>query len=109
MFVLIVGCGRVGSAIANSMLEEGHEVSVLDEDAEAIALLERGQAEGWEERGGRFTEGTALEIEALLAAGLAQAHAVVPSTDGDNTNLGIAPIAKRRLNQGRLAVRALDP
>ena len=53
MFVLIVGCGRVGSAIANSMLEEGHEVSVLDEDAEAIALLDRGQAESWEERGGR--------------------------------------------------------
>src|SRR5919108_220919 len=39
MFVLIVGCGRVGSAIANSMLAEGHEVSVLDEDPEAIALL----------------------------------------------------------------------
>ena len=40
MFVLIVGCGRVGSSIAHSMLLEGHEVSVLDEDAEAIALLE---------------------------------------------------------------------
>src|ERR671911_121895 len=59
MFVLIVGCGRVGSAIANSMLEEGHDVSVLDEDAEAIALLDRGQANSWEERGGQFTEGTA--------------------------------------------------
>ena len=43
MFVLIVGCGLVGSAIANAMMEEGHEVSVLDEDAEAIALLDRGQ------------------------------------------------------------------
>src|ERR671922_185340 len=39
MFVLIVGCGRVGSAIANSMLAEGHEVSVLDEDPEAIGLV----------------------------------------------------------------------
>src|SRR5215208_1497014 len=80
MFVLIVGCGRVGSAIANSMLAEGHEVSVLDEDAEAIALLERGQAQGWEERGGRFTEGTALEIEALLAAGVEQALQTVCPT-----------------------------
>ena len=43
MFVLIVGCGRVGSAISHAMLEEGHEVSVLDEDAEAIALLDRGR------------------------------------------------------------------
>ena len=109
MFVLIVGCGRVGSAIANSMLEEGHEVSVLDEDAEAIALLERGQAEGWEERGGRFTEGTALEIEALLAAGIEQADAFVASTDGDNTNLVIAQIAKRRFEIERVVVRVLDP
>jgi trk system potassium uptake protein TrkA len=83
MFVLIVGCGRVGSAIANSMLAEGHEVSVLDEDAEAIALLERGQLGGWEERGGRFTEGTALEI--------------------------IAQIARRRFEVDRVVVRVLDP
>ena len=105
MFVLIVGCGRVGSAIANSMLAEGNEVSVLDEDAEAIALLERGQSEGWEERGGRFTEGTALEIEALLAAGIEHADAFVASTDGDNTNLVIAQIAKRRFNIDRVVVR----
>ena len=109
MFVLIVGCGRVGSAIANSMIAEGHEVSVLDEDAEAIALLERGQAEGWEERGGRFTEGTALEIEALLAAGIEQADAFVASTDGDNTNLVIAQIAQKRFNIKTVVVRVLDP
>ena len=99
MFVLIVGCGRVGSAIANSMLEEGHEVSVLDEDAEAIALLDRGQANSWEERGGQFTEGTALEIDALLAAGIERADAFVASTDGDNTNLVIAQIAQAPLRR----------
>ena len=55
------------------MLLEGHEVSVLDEDSEAIALLDRDADASWEERGGRFTEGTALEIDALLAAGIEQA------------------------------------
>jgi trk system potassium uptake protein TrkA len=109
MFVLIVGCGRVGSSIANSMLSEGHEVSVLDEDPEAIGLLDRGQSESWEERGGRFTVGTALEIDALLAAGVDQADAFVASTDGDNTNLVIAQIAKRRFNVERVVVRVLDP
>jgi trk system potassium uptake protein len=109
MFVLIVGCGRVGSSIANSMLAEGHEVSVLDEDPEAIALLDRGQAESWEERGGRFTVGTALEIDALLAAGIEEAEAFVASTDGDNTNLVIAQIAKRRFEVDRVVVRVLDP
>jgi trk system potassium uptake protein len=109
MFVLIVGCGRVGSSIAHSMLLEGHEVSVLDEDAEAIALLDRDADASWEERGGRFTEGTALEIDALLAAGIDQADAFVASTDGDNTNLVIAQIAQRRFNIERVVVRVLDP
>jgi trk system potassium uptake protein len=109
MFVLIVGCGRVGSAIAKQMLAEGTEVSVLDEDPEAIALLNRDQAETWEDQGGRFTVGTALEIDALLAAGIEQADAFVASTDGDNTNLVIAQIAKRRFNVERVVVRVLDP
>jgi trk system potassium uptake protein len=109
MFVLIVGSGRVGSAIANSMLGEGHEVSVLDEDPEAIALLDRGQSESWEERGGRYTVGAALELDALLAAGIQDADAFVASTDGDNTNLVIAQIARRRFDVDRVVVRVLDP
>jgi trk system potassium uptake protein TrkA len=109
MFVLIVGCGRVGSAIAKTMLAEGHEVSVLDEDAEAIALLNKGQGETWEEMGGQFTVGTALEIDALLASGVERADAFVASTDGDNTNLVIAQIAKRRFEVDRVVVRVLDP
>jgi trk system potassium uptake protein TrkA len=109
MFVLIVGCGRVGSAVAKSMLAEGHTVSVLDEDAEAIAQLNKGQDGNWEDLGGQFTEGTALEIEALLQAGIEQADAFVASTDGDNTNLVIAQIAQRRFNVERVVVRVLDP
>src|SRR5688500_453021 len=109
MFVLIVGCGRVGSAIANSMMEEGHEVSVLDEDAEAIALLDRGQDTSGAERGGQCTAGTALEIDALLAAGIEKADAFVASTDGDNTNLVTAQVAKRRFDVDRVVVRVLDP
>ena len=91
------------------MLSEGYEVSVLDEDPEAIALLNRGQTETWEETGGRFTVGTALEIDALLEAGIEQADAFVASTDGDNTNLVIAQIARRRFNVERVVVRVLDP
>ena len=109
MFVLIVGSGRVGSAIAKSMLAEGHEVSVLDDDPEALSLLNKGQTEEWEDMGGRFTVGTALEIDALLAAGIEQADAFVASTDGDNTNLVIAQIAKHRFDIERVVVRVLDP
>jgi trk system potassium uptake protein TrkA len=109
MFVLIVGCGRVGSAVAKAMLADGHDVSVLDEDPEALALLEKGQDRTWEDMGGSFTVGTALEIDALLEAGIADADAFVASTDGDNTNLVIAQIAQRRFRVPKVVVRVLDP
>jgi trk system potassium uptake protein TrkA len=91
------------------MLAEGHEVSVLDENPEAIALLNRGQEQSWEDLGGSFTVGTALEIDALLAAGIETADAFVASTDGDNTNLVIAQIAQRRFRVENVVVRVLDP
>ena len=109
MFVLIVGSGRVGSAVAKTMLSEGHDVSVLDENPEAIALLNRGQDQSWEDLGGSFTVGTALEIDALMAAGIDRADAFVASTDGDNTNLVIAQVAQRRFNIECVVVRVLDP
>ena len=109
MFVLIVGCGRVGSSIAHSMLLEGHEVSVLDEDAEAIALLDRDADATWEERGGRFTEGTALEIDALLAAGIEEADMFIAATRGDNTNILVGQIAQKRFGVEHVIVRVLDP
>src|SRR3954470_9631029 len=109
MFVVIVGSGRVGSSIAKKMLSEGHEVSVLDEDPEAIAQLEKGETQTWEDLGGSFTVGTALEIDALLEEGIDRADAFVASTDGDNTNLVIAQIAQRRFNIKCVVVRVLDP
>jgi trk/ktr system potassium uptake protein len=109
MFVLIIGCGRVGSSIAKKMAKAGHEVSVLDESPESHALLDHGLEETWEEIGGRFAVGTALEIDALLEAGIEQAEVVVCSTDGDNTNIVVAQIAQKRFRVPKVVVRVHDP
>ena len=109
MFVLIVGAGRVGSAIAKSALADGHEVSVLDEDPLSHERLDAGQTRSWEDAEGQFTVGTALEIDALLQAGIERADVFIASTDGDNTNLIIAQIAQKRFGVERVIVRVMDP
>jgi trk system potassium uptake protein len=109
MMVLIVGAGRVGSAVARSALLAGNDVSILDEDPLSHERLEVGMDTSWEDGGGRFTVGTALEVEALEAAGIAEADVFIASTDGDNTNLVIAQLAQRRFNVSKVIVRVLDP
>jgi trk system potassium uptake protein TrkA len=109
MFIVIVGCGRVGSSVARHLLREGHDVSCLDEDPEAHARLELGLDQSWEDLGGQFTVGTALEIDALLEAGIERANAFVASTDGDNTNIIIGQIAKKRFGVPTVVARILDP
>jgi trk system potassium uptake protein TrkA len=109
MFVLIVGAGRVGSAVAKSALAAGHEVSVLDEDPLSHERLDAGQTKSWEDSGGQFTVGTALELDALEQAGIDRADVFIASTDGDNTNLIIAQIAQRRFAVARVIARVMDP
>ena len=109
MFVLIVGAGRVGSAVARSMLAAGHEVSVLDEDPLSHERLDAGLQSTWEESGGRFTVGHGIEVEALEEAGIGEADVFIASTDGDNTNLTIAQIAQKRYEVQQVIARVMDP
>jgi trk system potassium uptake protein TrkA len=109
MFVLIVGAGRVGSAIAKRALNEGHQVSVLDEDPLSHERLDIDLDGTWEDAGGQFTVGTALEMDALLEAGIDRADVFIASTDGDNTNLVISQIAQKRFDVDKVVARVLDP
>jgi trk system potassium uptake protein len=102
MKLLIVGCGRVGSRIAVQMAEDGHQVTVIDEDPEALQRL----PDDW---AGTFVVGHGLDIEVLVEGGMAEADAVVVATDGDNTNIVIAQIAKTRFGCPCVVVRVLDP
>ncbi len=109
MFVLIVGAGRVGSSVAKKALAAGHQVSVLDEDPLSHERLDMELGQPWEAAGGRFTIGTALEMDALKEAGVEQADVFVASTNGDNTNLVIAQLAYRRFHVEKVVARILDP
>jgi len=109
MFILIVGAGRVGSAVAKRALDAGHEVSVLDADPLSHERLDKDQMVSWEDAGGRFTVGAALEVDGLIEAGIERADVFLAATSGDNTNLVIAQLAQRRFKVPRVVVRVADP
>ncbi len=109
MFIVIVGAGRVGSAVAKRALDAGHDVSVLDSDPLSHERLDKDQSISWEDAGGRFTVGAALEVDGLIEAGIEQADIFLAATRGDNTNLVIAQLAQRRFNVRRVVVRVADP
>ena len=109
MFILIVGAGRVGSAVASRALAAGHEFSVIDSDPLSHERLDKDQLTTWEDAGGRFTVGAALEIDALISAGIERADVFLAATRGDNTNLVISQVAQQRFHVPRVLVRVADP
>ena len=110
MKLAILGAtGTVGRDLVRQALAAGHEVSVLDEDPLSHERLDAGMETSWEDAGGLFTVGHAIEADALEEAGIERADIFIASTDGDNTNLTIAQIAKRGYGVDRVVARIMDP
>ena len=82
---------------------------MLDEDPLSHERLDAGMETSWEDAGGLFTVGHAIEADALEEAGIERADIFIASTDGDNTNLTIAQIAKRGYGVDRVVARIMDP
>jgi trk system potassium uptake protein TrkA len=99
---LVIGCGRVGSAVALELDRMGWEVTAIDEKEDALHRL----GEHWS---GGFVVGHGMDIDVLKAAGIEEAEAVVVATDGDNTNLVIGQLAQKRFEIEMTVVRVLDP
>jgi trk system potassium uptake protein TrkA len=102
MYVIIAGCGRVGSGIARQLSEEGHDVVIIDEDPSAFRLL-------GERFGGQRVVGAAMDWDVLIEAGIEGADALAAATDGDNTNIVCALIAARAFEVPCSVARVYDP
>ena len=98
----MIGCGRVGSAVALQLAADGWDVTAVDEDEEALGRL----GKGWK---GGFVVGHGMDTAVLRKAGIEDADSVVVSTDGDNTNLVIGQVAQKRFGIECTVVRILDP
>ncbi len=102
MRFLIVGCGRVGSALAKLLDADGHEVIVVDENPNAFKRLGQKFC-------GHMGGGTGIDSEVLKNAGAESADGFVAVTDGDNRNIMAALIAQRIFDIKRIVARIYDP
>jgi trk system potassium uptake protein TrkA len=100
--LVVIGCGRVGAAVARELAEEGWDVTVVDEQEEALTRL------GGRWNGG-FVIGHGMDADILKRAGVPDADAVVVATNGDNTNLVIGQVVQKRWDVPSVVVRVLDP
>jgi trk system potassium uptake protein len=102
MRYVIVGCGRVGSALAKLLDSDGHEVIVVDENAAAFKRL------GPKFKGHEVV-GTGIDYDVLKRAGAATADGFIAVTNGDNRNIMAALIAQRMFKIKRIVARIYDP
>jgi len=102
MYVVIVGCGRVGSELAKILSREDHNVVVIDKDQKSFARL--GQTFN-----GITLTGNGFDVDLLKEAGLEKADAFCAVTNGDNTNIMAAQVAKKIFKIQKVIARIYDP
>jgi trk system potassium uptake protein TrkA len=102
MHVVIMGCGRVGSSLARSLVERGHTVGIIDQNPKAFRRL-----------GPDFDEttvrGVGFDREVLAKAGINRADAFVSVSSGDNSNIIAARVARENYGVPNVIARIYDP
>lgn len=102
MRFVILGCGRVGSQLAAALYVEGHEIAIIDKDERAFQRLSPSFQ-------GRRITGIGFDREVLVSAGIERADGFASVTNGDNSNIISALIAKRVFQVPRVITRIYDP
>jgi len=102
MYVIIVGCGRVGSKLAQILSLEGHDVVIVDKEQSAFRRL-------GESFNGLTMCGNGVNLNFLKTAGIEKAEVFCALTNGDNRNLVAAQIAKKIFKVPKVFARVYDP
>ncbi|WP_067849161.1 potassium channel family protein [Nocardia lijiangensis] len=101
MYVVIMGCGRVGSSLARALVRVGHEVTVIDRDPSAFLRL------GDDFPGERLV-GVGFDRDVLTRAGIERADAFAAVSSGDNSNIISARVARETFGIERVVARIYD-
>lgn len=102
MYILIIGCGKLGSYLAGLLSKEGKDVVVIDKTEDSFKSLS-------EDFSGFTLSGDATEIDVLERAKIDKADVVIATTEDDNINVMIAQIAKKIYNVPCVLARLFEP
>ncbi len=97
-----MGCGRVGAALAHSLEDRGHSVAVIDRLPESFRRLGPGF-------GGHRVAGEGFDRDTLREAGIDKADAFAAVSNGDNSNILAARVARETFGVGIVVARIYDP
>jgi trk system potassium uptake protein len=100
--VIVVGCGRVGAGLAQACLEMGHTVAVIDRREKAFNRL-------GDSFSGKTVVGVGFDRDRLTDAGIEHAGALAAVTNGDNSNILVARVARETFGIERVVARIYDP
>ncbi|HUO40330.1 MAG TPA: TrkA family potassium uptake protein [Mycobacterium sp.] len=101
MRVVVMGCGRVGASLANSLARIGHDVAIIDRDATAFHRLAPNFP-------GERVLGMGFDRDVLLRAGIEEAAAFAAVSSGDNSNIISARVARETFRVERVVARIYD-
>ncbi|SFC35536.1 potassium channel family protein [Streptomyces aidingensis] len=102
MHIVIMGCGRVGAALAQTLEKRGHSIAVIDQEPTAFRRL-------GSRFGGRRVTGVGFDRDTLEEAGIAEAGAFAAVSSGDNSNIIAARTAREVYGVRNVAARIYDP
>ncbi len=97
-----MGCGRVGSTLALALQAKGHDIAVVDQEADSFRRLGSGFS-------GRRVTGIGFDQETLIEAGIEGAHAFAAVSSGDNSNIISARLAREQFGVENVVARIYDP
>jgi trk system potassium uptake protein TrkA len=100
--IVIMGCGRVGAALALQLAPLDHTISVIDQDPLAFRRL-------GDHFPGNEVKGVGFDRETLIQAGIEQAGAFAAVSSGDNSNIIAARVARETFGVQRVVARIYDP
>ncbi len=102
MYIIVIGCGRLGSNLAKELADDGHDICIIDRDNDKLRSLGSGF-------NGQRIKGIEFDSDRLFEAGIEVADAILAVTADDNVNITVSLIAEKIYHVPKIIARVNDP